>query len=63
MKTDESGKLALLLIDAIIQMSDRAEELGGATCIAGVAALHTMQKSIQKNKPRILAALKKDGVV
>lgn len=59
---EEAGKIALLLVDAIIQMSDRAEELGGARSISGVAALNTMQKSIQKNKSRIIAALAKDPV-
>ena len=54
---DEAGKIALATIDAIIQMSDRAESMGGATSIAGVAALHTMQKSIQKNKDRIAKVL------
>jgi hypothetical protein len=61
--TEEAGKIALLLIDAVIQMSDHAESLGGATSIAGVAALHRMQKRIQKNRGRILAALAKGGVV
>lgn len=56
---DEAGKTALLILDAIIQMSDRAEGLGGATCISGVAALNTMQRSIQKNKGRIVSALAK----
>ena len=56
-KLDEAGKIALATVDAIIQMSDRAEEMGGATSIAGVAALNTMQKSIQKNKGRIIKVL------
>jgi hypothetical protein len=53
-------QIALLCMDTIIQMSDHAESLGGATSIAGVAALHKMQQSIQKNKQRILAALKSE---
>ena len=57
LKMDEAGKIALLTIDAIIQMSDHAEEMGGATSIAGVAALHKMQTSIQKNKARIVKVL------
>lgn len=56
-KMDEAGKIALLTIAAIIQMSDHAEAMGGATSIAGVAALNTMQKSIQKNKDRIAKVL------
>lgn len=56
-KMDEAGKIALLTLDAIIHMSDHAEEMGGATSIAGVAALHKMQTSIQKNKARIIEAL------
>lgn len=51
------GAVAVALIDAILELSDRAEALGGATSIAGVAALHKMQTSIQKNKPRIRQAL------
>lgn len=57
MSEEKAGKIALLTIDAIIQMSDHAESLGGATSIAGVAALHKMQTSIQKNKGRIIKAL------
>lgn len=41
------------ILDTIIAMSDRAEKLGGATSISGIAALHAMQTSIQKNKPRL----------
>lgn len=33
---------------------DRARTLGGATCISGVAALNTLQTSIQKNRARIV---------
>lgn len=46
------------ILDSIIQISDRAEAAGGATSISGVATLHTMQKSIQSNKPRILQLLR-----
>jgi hypothetical protein len=35
-------------------MSDEAEKIGGARSIAGVASLHKLQTSIQKNRPRIL---------
>lgn len=52
------GELAIAMLDAIVELSDRAEAQGGATCIAGVAALNTLQKSIQKNKVRMRAALK-----
>jgi hypothetical protein len=51
------GELALALLDAIIELSDRAEAQGGATTISGVAALHTMQTSIQKNKARVRKAI------
>jgi hypothetical protein len=58
MSEQKAGQIALLVIDAIIQMSDHAESLGGATNIHGVAALHKMQTSIQKNKQRLIKALK-----
>lgn len=54
MKQIEPGKAALLILDAIMQLSDHAEKMGGATSISGVAALNTMQKSIQKNRARII---------
>ena len=53
------GERALAIIDAIVIMSDEAEKLGGATTIAGLASLHKMQTSIQKNKLRLRAAIKK----
>lgn len=53
------GEIAIAMLDAIVQMSDRAEALGGATSISGVAALNTMQKSIQKNKLRMRHAIEK----
>jgi hypothetical protein len=61
MKIDLSkpGALAVAMLDAIVQMSDRAEALGGATSISGVAALNTMQKSIQRNKLRMRHAIEK----
>lgn len=43
----------LAVLATIMQMSDHAQKLGGATSIAGVAALHKMQVSIQKNGPRL----------
>jgi hypothetical protein len=52
--TENEMKL-LAILSAILQMSDHAEKLGGATCIAGVAALNTMQVSIQKNSKKIMA--------
>jgi hypothetical protein len=51
------GELAIAMLDAIVELSDRAEALGGARSIAGVAALHTLQTSIQKNKARMRQAL------
>jgi hypothetical protein len=53
------GAVAVAMLDSIVELSDRAEALGGATSIAGVAALNAMQKSIQKNKERMRAALQK----
>lgn len=53
----DNEKILIALIDTFYQMSDRAEELGGATSISGVAALHTLQKSLQKNKPRVIKLL------
>jgi hypothetical protein len=55
--TTEAGKIALAIVSAIIEMSDHAQSLGGATSISGVAALHKMQTSIQKNRARILKSL------
>lgn len=50
---EEAGRQALLALSAIMMMSDKAERLGGATSLAGVAALHAMQTSLQKNGPRL----------
>jgi hypothetical protein len=49
--------LALALLDSVLEMSDRVEALGGATSIAGIAALNTLQTSLQKNKGRVRSAL------
>lgn len=54
----EPGKAAILILDAIMQMSDHAQAMGGGGSISGVAALHKMQTSIQKNRPRIIAIAK-----
>lgn len=54
----ENEKKLLAILSAILEMSDAAQKLGGATSIAGVASLHKMQTSIQKNAPRILAIVK-----
>lgn len=51
------AELAIALLDTIIMMSDEAERLGGASSIAGVASLHRMQASIQKNKVRVREAI------
>lgn len=48
---------AVLILAAILEMSDRAEKLGGASCISGVASLHAMQTSIQKNRKRVIELL------
>lgn len=51
------GELAIALLDTIVAMSDEAERLGGATSIAGVASLHKLQTSIQKNKVHMRTAI------
>jgi hypothetical protein len=53
----KTENILFALLDSIYQMSDHAEEMGGATSISGVAALNTLQKSLQKNKPRVLKLL------
>jgi len=57
-KLDKAGNIAIAMLDTIVEMSDRAEKLGGATSIAGVAELHKLQQSIQKNKFRMRKLLK-----
>lgn len=44
---------ALSVLGVIMQMSDRAQEAGGATSISGVATLHSLQQSIQSNGVRL----------
>lgn len=44
---------AVLVLATIVEMSDHAQAQGGAGSIAGVAALHRLQTSIQKNRKRI----------
>lgn len=53
MTAEEAGRQAIAVLGAIMKMSDHAEKMGGASCIAGVAALNTMQRSIQKAGPRL----------
>ncbi len=53
MTDKEALTQALAVLAAIMKMSDHVEKCGGLTCISGVAAAHTMQKSIQKNGPRL----------
>ena len=55
---DKKEQTAVAILCALIEMSDHAQSMGGATCIPGVAALSKMQRSIQKNKPRILDLVK-----
>ncbi len=45
-------RFARMMLRAVYQMSDHAEKLGGATTIAGIAALHALQKSLQSNRSR-----------
>lgn len=58
--SEKTGREAVAVLSAILQMSDAAEALGGAASIAGVASLHRMQTSIQKNGKRIGQLLAKD---
>lgn len=58
MTKDEAGKGMCALLGVIMQMSDEAKAVGGATTIAGVAKLHRMQESLQKNGPRMAALVK-----
>lgn len=53
MTPEEANKTLLVILATIMKMSDDAQALGGATSIAGVASLHKMQTSIQKNGPRL----------
>ena len=53
MTTSEALNTALAILATIMKMSDEAQALGGATTISGVASLHKMQTSIQKNGPRL----------
>lgn len=49
---------AFALLAAVMKMSDSAEKLGAARCISGVAALNTMQVSLQKNGHRFAQVYK-----
>lgn len=49
----EALNTALAVLATIMKMSDEAQALGGATSISGIASLHKMQTSIQKNGPRL----------
>ena len=51
----ERLETALAILATFMKMSDEAEALGGAMSIAGIASLHKMQTSIQKNGPRLAA--------
>lgn len=56
----EEAALGLVaVLGVIMKMSDEAKALGGATSLSGVASLHKMQTSLQKNGPRMasLAAI------
>ena len=57
MSKSDPRRTAVLLVGAILEMSDHAQRQGGAKSVAGVAALHRMQSSIQKNRGRIIEML------
>lgn len=58
MTKDEAATAAFAILGAIMKMSDEAESLGGARSIGGVAALHKLQTSLQKNGPKLSAICK-----
>ncbi len=58
MTKERAAEAAFAMLGVIMQMSDDAQKLGGATSIAGVASLHKMQTSLQKNAPRMTAIYK-----
>lgn len=62
MERDQAVNAMLSVFGVIMKMSDHAESLGGAKSIAGVAALHKMQTSIQKNGPRLAEIARALGV-
>ena len=51
----DAEKKLYAILSSIFEMSDRVEKAGGTSCISGIAAAHAMQKSIQKNKARVIA--------
>ncbi len=53
MTKDEACRAALAILATIMKMSDEAQALGGAMSVSGIASLHKMQTSIQKNGPRL----------
>jgi hypothetical protein len=46
-----------VILFTIFAMSDRVEASGGMASFSGISAANSMQKSIQKNKSRILKLL------
>lgn len=62
MTPEEANKTLLSILATIMKMSDDAQALGGATSIAGVASLHKMQTSIQKNGLRLAKIAYECGV-
>lgn len=59
MTREECVQGTVALLATVIEMSDHAKEQGGATSIAGVAALHRMQSSIQKNRTRMVDMMRR----
>lgn len=64
MDTTQALKTTLAILATIMKMSDDAQALGGATSISGIASLHKMQTSIQKNGPRLAQIVQQcEGVI
>ena len=49
----EALKASVATIDALYEHLERVEKAGGATSLEGVAACHTMLKSMRKNANRV----------
>ena len=52
-----AAKAAAATIGAGYDWLDRVEAAGGATSISGIAACHSMLKSLRKNAPRVEASI------
>lgn len=62
MTSEDANKTLLAILATIMKMSDDAQALGGASSLSGIASLHKMQTSIQKNGPRLAKIAHECGV-